>query len=502
MEQIQVALAHLKAHRFWYSLGLAVLFAYLMSGGISEIQQQAQSLEKALEGSFSAVKGYQSGDRANAEWKKAVAEKKGVLDKDFLSSHEKLYLEQEKLMTWPKEVADVFKGRPFGAKLDDNQSKHIFDYRKACDDLGQIAQVFWDLNVLDKQDDGKLFGIIDVGRSPSAVMTTVIQFPTWTRDPTSMEAWYAQEMLWIQRAMIKSISRINRPTAEAYTAEKGWLYAPIKRMYGIGIGEAGMDQTTIASKKALVEYAQEGAQPAAAAANQSEGQAVNAKRYLEKTDTFRIVPVSVHLLVDQTKITDVLTGLANTEFKFTIGEVRVNHPTERVELPELLKEAGVTMPGRGAENPLYNCVDLDVYGTMRFYELPKALKERREKEAKGEAPPADAKPAEKPADATPPKTDAKKEAPKTEAKAVGDAAKAAAPPPAEPTKGDAKKDAPKSEPAKTEVPKAEPKSEPKKEPAKESPKEDAKEPPKGATSGAPKDPTAPSGKSDGGKKKN
>src|SRR4051794_36206930 len=112
MEQLQVALAHLKAHRFWYSLGLAVLFAYLITLGASDAYAQAQTLEKELENSFTAVKGYQSGDRANAQWKQAVGEKKEVLDKDFLSSQERLYLEQEKLMTWPKEVAEVFKGRP------------------------------------------------------------------------------------------------------------------------------------------------------------------------------------------------------------------------------------------------------------------------------------------------------------------------------------------------------------------------------------------------------
>jgi hypothetical protein len=495
MEQLQVALAHLKAHRFWYSLGLAVLFAYLMSGGIADVQAQAKNLEGQLESSFTAVKGYQSGDRANQEWKKAVGEKKQVLDKDFLSSHEKLYLEQEKLMTWPKEVAEVFKGRPFGAKLDDNQSKYIFDYRRACDDLTQVAQVFWELNVLDKQDDGKLFGIVDVGRSPSAVMTKVIQFPTWTRDPNSMEAWYAQEMLWIQRALVKSVAKINRPTAEAYTAEKGWLYAPIKRMHGIAIGAGGMDQVSLSAKKELVEYAPpEGAAATSSGANQqSEGEAVHPKRYLEKTDAYRIVPVSIHLLVDQTKITDVLTGLANTEFKFTIGEVRVNYPAEKVDLPPLLKEAGVTMPGRGAENPLYNCVDLDVYGTMRFYEIPKVLKERREKEVK-EAPAAESKPAEAP----PPARRDAKPAPTPAAKAAGDAAKAAAPPASEPAKSDAKP-APKVEPAEKEPAKTPAKTTeaPKKSPSKEPPE---KEPEKEPAKGAPKDPTA-GGKSDEGKKK-
>src|SRR4051812_19790137 len=163
MEQLQVVLAHLKLHRFWYSLGLALVFAYLVTLGAADAQKQAADLEKQLENSFTQVKSYQSGDRANSQWKQAVAEKKEVLDKDFLSSHEKLYLEQEKLMTWPKEVAEVFKGRPFGAPLNDNQSKYIFDYRRACDDLAQVAQVFWELNVLDKQEDGKLFGIIDVG---------------------------------------------------------------------------------------------------------------------------------------------------------------------------------------------------------------------------------------------------------------------------------------------------------------------------------------------------
>jgi hypothetical protein len=503
MEQLQVVLAHLKVHRFWYSLGLAVLFAYLMSGGIADIRDKADKGAKELDNSFNQVKSYQAGDKANAQWKQAVAEKKKVLDEDFLSSHEKLYLDQEKLMTWPKEVADAFKGRPFGAKLDDNQSKYIFDYRRACDDLTQVAQVFWELNVLDKQDDGKLFGVVDVGRSPSAVMTQVIQFPTWTRDPTSMEAWYAQEMLWIQRAIVKSIAKINRSTAEAYTGENAWRNAPIKRMHGIHIGAAGLDQATMATKKPadLIEYPPPDGTPppAQTSGQQSDEQAVNPKRYIEKTDAYRLVPVSVHLQVDQTKITDVLAGLANTDFKFTIGEVRANYP-ERVEMPLLLKEAGASMPGRGADNPLYNCVDLDVYGTMRFYEMPKSLKERREKGEK-DAAPLEARPTESAAPPTPkgePKAAA--DAPKSDAKAAGDAAKAAAPPPADAPKGDGKTE-----------PKPDPKSEPKAEPKKESPpveKEPVKEAPKAPTetpagktdAGPPKDPTAGGGKSDGKKK--
>jgi len=493
MEQLQVVLAHLKVHRFWYSLGLAVLFAYLVSGGAADVMDKARTGEKQLEDSFTAVKGYQSGDKANAQWKQAVGDKKKVLDEDFLSSHEKLYLEQEKLMTWPKEVAEVFKGRPFGAKLDDNSYTYIFQYRRACDDLTQVAQVFWELNVLDKQDDGKIFGIIDVGRSPSAVMTQVIQFPTWSRDPSSMEAWYAQELIWIQRAIVKSIARINRSTAEAYTGEKGWLYAPIKRVHAINIGPGALDQVTLAAKKELVEYQTDAAAPppTAGASSQSDTQLrdVIPRRYIEKTATYRLVPVSVHLLIDQAKITDVLTGLANTDFKFTIAETRLNYSTERTELPALLREAGVSLPGRGAENPLYNCVDLDVYGTMRFYEMPAALKEKREKGAK-EAAPAEAKPTEAPSKdtPTPPKADAKAAA-KTEAKAAGDAAKAAAPPPA---------DASKSEAPPKETPKAKAQEETI-EPTKKAPKEEAskKSTEEGGAKVKPKDPTARGGKSDG-----
>jgi hypothetical protein len=493
MEQLQVALAHLKAHRFWYSLGLACLFAYLVTGGTKQVVDEADRLEKQLEASYTAVKGYHSGDKANAQWKGAVAEKREVLDKDFASSHEKLYLDQEKLMTWPKEVAEAFKGRPFGARLDDNSSRHIFDYRRACDDYSRVAQVFWDLNVLDKHEDGKLFGVLDVGPNPSAVLTTTIKFPVWERDPTSMEAWYAQEMLWIQHAVIRSIAAVNRKTAETYEGEKAWLNAPIKRMYGIEIGERGLDQATASAKKDLIEYpaTDPGQAPATPANQQSQGHDVNAKRYIEKTDVYRLVPVSVHLLIDQKAITEVLRGLANTDFKYTILESRINYPSEKVELPVLLKAAGVSLPGRGEENPLYNCVDLDVYGTMRIFEIPKSLKEQREKAAKGEVPPApaDAKPAEPPPAKTP---DVKTDPAKAEAKAVGDAAKAAAPPPAEPAKKEGpKKEDPKKDDAKKEDAKKDDAK--KEEPKKEDPKKDAgKEAAKDPT--VPKDPTAGAGK--------
>jgi hypothetical protein len=370
-----------------------VLFAALISGGTSALDQQVKTLTGQLDKSWTDINGFKSGSHPNREWIQAVDERKTVLDKDYSSTHAKLYLEQEKLMTWPDQVAEVFKGRPFGADLSDEGRKYIFEYRTAVESFVPIARVLYSLYVLDKRDDGKIIGLVDVGPDPSAAMTSLIHFPQWTDDPTSMEAWLAQEMLWIQHAVIRSIREVNRPVEESfdvnakdYDGTKPWLQAPIKRLYRIGIGQEGMSQPTLAKSKELKTYTPpgpQGQQQPSASTSSSEPKGLNAARYIETNEQYRLIPVSVHLLVDQDKITQVLGGLANTDFNFIIQETRVTYPTEKVELPALLRAAGLSLPGRGADNPLYNCVELDVFGTMRFYEMPAEIREKRKTAAKG-----------------------------------------------------------------------------------------------------------------------
>jgi hypothetical protein len=284
-----------------------------------------------------------------------------------------------------------------------------------------------------------------------------------------MQCWLAQEQLWIQHALIRSVRAINKPIEESfdpaakdYDGAKPWILAPIKRMHRIEIGPAALAQPfTSGQVKELVEYQASGdPQQQQGGSGSASGDIPNliAKRYLEKNEQFRLIPVSIHLLVDQAKIAEVLGGLANTDFNFTILEVRQTYPQEKIKLPILLEKAGVNLPGRGADNPLYNCMDLDVYGTMRIYEMPAAMKEKRTKaaspgeaaksDAGGNAPPPSA--AAPTASPPPPATDAK---PAEEKKSDDKQTDSQKPPEPTTAAAPAKQPDPKSEPKKDGEPK-------------------------------------------------
>jgi hypothetical protein len=413
--------------RFWLLLGLACIFAFCISSGTNVLKNKIENQKKQLDNSYSAVSQYQNGDKANSKWKEAVEEKKGGIKSKYDVAAEQLYLEQEKLMTWPTpQLQQQFGGRPFGAKLDDNQNEFLFAYTKAHESQRQRAEVFWDLYVLDKNDDGSVIGLVDANLS-------LIEDSHFPRDPNSLEAWLTQERVWIQRAIVKAIRQINKPTEDQYAKskepEKGWLYAPVKKVVAIRIGEAAIDQQANVAQKALVEYA--AADASAPAASSESTMNINAKRYLEKTEQYRIVPVSVHMVVDQEKVTPILGILSNADFHFVVREVRQSHTEQRLELPVKLKDKGIVTGGRSATNPLYNWVNLDVYGIMRFYEMPASLKEKREQKLKDGGAPADA------------------------AKTAAEAGKTAEPAKADPSKSETKSEAPKAaDPAKADPPKA------------------------------------------------
>src|SRR5690606_2901964 len=121
---------------------------------------------------------------------------------------------------------------------------------------------------------------------------------------------------------------------------------------------------------------------------------------------YRILPVSVTLLVDQMAIPRILTELSNANFDFVITQVNISVPEKAVELPFQLRDMSAPSSTAGAAKPeeekeseeeseaekegevvaedieketredaIFNTMKLDVYGRMRIYEMPPAMVE-------------------------------------------------------------------------------------------------------------------------------
>jgi hypothetical protein len=381
MDQVKVVLAHIARQRFWYSLGLAALLSIFVFGGSSKLLAETDRLEKGLEASYKEVDDYKrKQSQPNQEWTKVIVDRKAQVVEKAGSALERLYLEQEKFTTWPAQggLQERFGQRPFGASLDDDQGRMLGIYRATYEDSGLVTRVYYSLNPLDRAND-KLIGVIEAPADPLKFLGAVQWGAANARngDPSSTEAWQAQEQLWLQGAVIRSIRKANGEAEEKHKGNAGeaWLHAPIKRVDAIRIGFDALDQRALAKKQVLEPYKQE----EAAGPNQQKpvSQVPTAARYLEKTSEYRTVPVGVDLVVEQDRIPYVLGELSNADFHYILTDVRMSRPKEKLEVPDLLESAGLVFAGRGADNPLYNCWTLEVKGVMRLYEMPAALKEKR-----------------------------------------------------------------------------------------------------------------------------
>lgn len=384
MDQLKTAMAFVVKHRFWFSMGLVAILAFCTyPTGARALMVKANQRKTALDGVYKDVDGYKSKVAPNTKWVEAADAKQKQVSDAVDVEWEKIYRQQEKLMTWPEQVAPIFGGRAFGAELTDNRSEHLIAYRFAFAD--QIDEIYYMLNPIMISDDGdKVYGIVDSSKA-------VIQSAIFDRNPNSIEAWLAQEELWIERAIIKAV-------AEANKGANSWKDAAVRRLVAIGIGNGGLDSKTASSNPTLVS----GSPEAAAAPNPMSGfgqmggsrrgfgamtgkrgnQNIDPVRYLDKNERYRIVPVGVSMLVDQMKIPQVLAALANADFYFTIRQVSAGLPDGKVEEPRILREFGQVGESSARDNAVINTMQVDVWGVMRIYEMPPSMKEKREAEKK------------------------------------------------------------------------------------------------------------------------
>jgi hypothetical protein len=293
-----------------------------------------------------------------------VGEEVQKLGQSVDKSWEEIYKAQQPLMTWPAAVSEVFAKRPFGADLSDQANRFLIQYQRAYPD--QIDELFAEFDPIEvEENSNEVYGTIEVDKG-------VLRHATFTRIPLSMEAWQAQEDLWIQRAIIKAIRKANEGAED-------WHSAAIRRLLAIGIGKT-VDGKTQAGAPQLVDAnglpagsgaeGGEGGPPAVGGGNQG----VEAYRYLSKTAQYRVVPIYLLMLVDQAKIPGVLATLSEMDFHFTIQQVNVKVPDGGVTVPAILQQSDLFGQGGARDDSAFNSMEVEVWGQMRIYEMPESMK--------------------------------------------------------------------------------------------------------------------------------
>lgn len=385
MDQLKKVGEFIWQYRFWFSLGLVLIFAGVTyPSGSQMLFIRAAQRKNQLDSAYDSVARFQNGrEYPNQEWVKAATAKKSEVKGAVESAWERIYKEQEKLMTWPADVSAKFAGRPFGSELTDKENRNTFlvKYRRAFPDY--VLDVYSQLKPIEKDEEtDKIKGVVDAD-------VDVIHRAVWTRTPVSLEAWLAQEELWVQAAIFRAIAKANE-------GAESWSKAPIHRLNAIVVGSGALDPKSKAANVQLVAY--QGARPAAApgagsAAGSGGGsQGIDPVRYIEKTNEYRVMPVFVSLMADQMQIPRVLATLSAADFSFTISHVNLSVP-QKFEVPKTLRDAGLSGDRGGKNDPIYNSFQVDLWGQARIYEMPPALKAEWDK--KGAAPAGSAAPATK-----------------------------------------------------------------------------------------------------------
>ena len=368
MDQLKQAAEFVWKWRFWFSLGLVLILAIVVQPvGTARVKAQVTQRRQELDGALNQIRPFSMGtNHPNPQWQAKVQEKQLEADKQVGKIQEEIFLGQQKLMTWPEVVAEKYTGRPFNTLLSDDQGRYLFLYYR--DFVNQTKALRLEGEPLMINRDGKVTGKVVI--EP----TGVLEQPNWTQAPDSQQAWLAQEQIWIQRAILKGILRINE-------SAKSWYDAPVHQIVGIRLGPTAVDARKIAESGGDVKLLMlqpivdpnAPPVPPAAGANPATTTGNVADRYTEITPESRVIPVQISLIVDQRKLPDVLAGLSTIDFGFVVKEVAWSVPSQRITLPTELEGSTENNPGIARET-VNNAVQLLTSGEMMIYEMPAELK--------------------------------------------------------------------------------------------------------------------------------
>jgi hypothetical protein len=359
--------------RFWFVMGISVIIAGVIQPlGTEKVKAMVLRRKSELDAAYNQVTPFTRGEHPNADWQTAIKTLETKAQEEIGTVQKDLFLEQAKRFVWPEAVSAIFSGRPFNTPLDDEGARYLFTYSQAFPD--QIKQLMLVADPITVLPDGSVTGNVVLNDS-------AIERPKFDDTPNSQPAWLAQEQIWIQRAVLEVIQKINAPS-------KDWYSAPIKQVVAIRLGAGAVDVRKLAERAGDVpllplspmvgEAATSAvtATPAPGAGGQ-EATGNVATRYLEITPEGRTVPISIALLVDQRRIPEVIAGIETIDFGYVLREVSWSVPSTRINPPTELEEFLNVAPGVSKE-AIDNTVQLVTFGEMFIRDMPPAMRQEWE----------------------------------------------------------------------------------------------------------------------------
>ncbi len=245
MEQLRTFLEAVKKHHFWILCGLACVVAFVMMMVSSNKLLSAYEQKKStISGIDQRVGGLINGELPNDKWVEATRKKTEEFRQDVYAAWTKLYSQQKKAVyVWPPEL-----GAEFVKAFSNDAPKATID-RDKIDEFSQYYQNFVTTTLLPglaKTVDAEWVGGAEnaanqgvapgPGRHPPRAGAPQVQHNpgaagaedhavvwdpddqqrlfnayTWEEPPSEMQIRYAQEEMWVMKAMFDAIHRANGP---------------------------------------------------------------------------------------------------------------------------------------------------------------------------------------------------------------------------------------------------------------------------------------------------
>ena len=341
MDQLKDFLKQCVKYRFWIAFGVSLLLpmiGYFVGSGAINAKTKAE--EGVINAAKTDVSKYASGTIVNGQYQPEAAKKKDVLTQDVDTTWRKLFATQEPLLRWPGVVEENFRkwGRKYPNDVDAGYvQRAINDYTIAYPEfVSQIYTIFKPFNF----EDGS--GIV-VAPAEAALITPA-QFSIDAL-PEFGKVRAEQERLWVVTALLDVVAKVN-----ASVGAKDWDGAAIKQLNLVEVGApTDQDQKSLAKGDELVpaeDLKPEGA-PAEAAPPSEAGmpgmpgmkgggaRGASDIVYYLKTEgqQYKILPIKMNVLVEQSRLQDFLVGLENSPMSIQVMEFELAKPLVPVVKP-------------------------------------------------------------------------------------------------------------------------------------------------------------------------
>jgi hypothetical protein len=414
MAKLPAPPAWLKKYYFWMLLGieiLAVLGLWFMV--TSDLADQYGSREQAIKGRFNEMRTI-SGQPSppNEQVIKAIEEKHKQLKDKALQAWEKLYKDQDTKNPWPEVLGPKFlemiQNLKPGQEIPDEYREH---YQNV------IEKYFPTLfELVNRRHPVRRAGAAKAaaaaaaaaGAAPDAAaakvpMEGVVRWDDssvdqiknkfkWGKTPSTLEIRLAQEDLWVYRALLEIIENTNQGFTSYYNA-------PVKQIDALEIG-ADASKAWLAAENAVGKPAESGGNAPAggsgggteSAQTNSEAKRLQADRYVNEKGKplgpddippfaeFKMMPIHMRLVMDQSKINKLLAECANRNMPVEVRRVRLTAATGPVAAATSESSGGASPSGGDSDNTAHaetsatSDVQVEIQGIIYIYNPPDRAK--------------------------------------------------------------------------------------------------------------------------------